>query len=74
MTTRENAEKEGMPILGKWVSTAVVGVQPRYMGISPVAAIPAVLERVGLSKDEVDIYEVGVWQRCWDRTDLVCID
>lgn len=58
MTTRENAEREGMSILGKWVSTAVVGVQPRYMGISPVAAIPAVLERVGLSKEDVDIYEV----------------
>ncbi|KAH6917347.1 3-ketoacyl-CoA thiolase [Coprinopsis sp. MPI-PUGE-AT-0042] len=59
MTTRENAEREGMPILGKWVSTAVVGVQPRYMGISPVAAIPAVLERVGLSKEEIDIYEIN---------------
>ncbi|KAG2023451.1 3-ketoacyl-CoA thiolase [Coprinopsis cinerea AmutBmut pab1-1] len=59
MTTRENAEREGMPILGKWVASSVVGVAPRYMGISPVAAIPKVLERVGLTKDEVDIYEIN---------------
>ncbi|KAF6765948.1 3-ketoacyl-CoA thiolase [Ephemerocybe angulata] len=59
LTTRENAEKEGMPILGKWVSSTVVGVAPRYMGISPAVAIPKLLKQVGLSKEEVDIYEIN---------------
>jgi len=59
MTTRENALKEGMPILGKWVGSSVVGVQPRYMGISPVAAIPKLLSRLGLQKDDVDVYEIN---------------
>lgn len=63
LTTRENAEKEGMPIIGKWVGATVVGVEPRYMGISPAFAIPKLLKQYGLCKKDVDIYEVGqVWQ------------
>jgi acetyl-CoA acetyltransferase len=59
LTTRENAEKEGMPIIGKWVGSTVVGVEPRYMGISPAFAIPKLLKQYGLCKKDVDIYEVG---------------
>ncbi|CAK5280542.1 unnamed protein product [Mycena citricolor] len=59
MTTRERAEKEGMEILGKWVGSAVVGVEPRYMGISPVVAVPKVLEQVGLAKEDIDVYEIN---------------
>lgn len=59
LTTRERAEKEGMEVLGKWVGSAIVGVEPRYMGISPVAAIPKVLGMYGLGKEDVDVYEVG---------------
>lgn len=59
MTTRERAEKEGMPILAKWVGCAVVGVEPRHMGISPVAAIPKVLAQAGLTKEDIDVYEVS---------------
>lgn len=36
-----------------------IGVEPRYMGIAPVAAVPKILSQVGLAKEEVDIYEVG---------------
>jgi acetyl-CoA acyltransferase 1 len=35
-----------------------VGVDPRYMGIAPVAAIPKVLAQAGISAEMVDIYEV----------------
>jgi acetyl-CoA acyltransferase 1 len=59
LTTRERAEREGMQILGKWVASSVVGVEPRHMGISPIYAIPKLLESVGVSKEEVDVYEVG---------------
>jgi len=40
-----------------------VGVEPRYMGISPIYAIPKILEHVGLSKEDVDVYEVGSTRR-----------
>ncbi|TFK30477.1 3-ketoacyl-CoA thiolase [Coprinopsis marcescibilis] len=59
LTTRANAVHEGMPILGKWVSSTVVGVEPRYMGISPVFAIPKLLDQVGLRKEDIDIYEIN---------------
>lgn len=59
MTTRERAERDGMNIIGKWIGSAVVGVEPRYMGISPVAAIPKVLAQHGLTKDDVDVWEIN---------------
>ena len=59
LTTRERAEKEGMQILGKWVASSVVGVEPKYMGISPIYAIPKLLESTGLTKEDVDVYEAS---------------
>lgn len=58
LTTRANAEKEGMEILGKYVTSAVVSVEPKVMGISPVVAVPKVLEMAGLTKEDIDVYEV----------------
>lgn len=58
LTTRSNAERNGMEILGKWVASTFVGVEPRYMGIGPVFAIPKILEQTGLKKEDVDVYEV----------------
>ena len=58
LTTRARAEQEGFQILGKYVGTAVVGVEPRYMGISPIFAIPKVLDALGLAKEDIDVYEV----------------
>jgi len=59
LTTRSRAEKEEMEIVGKYVTSAVVGVEPRYMGISPIYAVPKVLAQVGLSKEDVDVYEIN---------------
>lgn len=59
LTTREHAEKEGMEVLGKFVGSTVVGVEPRYMGISPIFAIPKLLERLGLSKEDIDVFEIN---------------
>lgn len=59
LTTRERAEHEGMDIVGKWVASTVIGVEPRYMGISPIFAIPKLLQQVGLSKEDIDVYEIN---------------
>ncbi|KAJ4484082.1 3-ketoacyl-CoA thiolase [Lentinula lateritia] len=59
LTTRANAEKEGMEILGKYVTSAVVSVEPKVMGISPVVAVPKVLEMAGLTKEDIDVYEIN---------------
>lgn len=36
------------------------GVEPKYMGISPIAAIQKVLAQTGLTKEDIDIFEVCV--------------
>ncbi|KAF7791823.1 hypothetical protein EIP86_002847 [Pleurotus ostreatoroseus] len=59
LTTRERADAEGWGILGKYVASTFVGVEPRYMGISPVAAIPKILAQTGLAKEDIDIYEIN---------------
>ncbi|KAI9017585.1 Thiolase, N-terminal domain-containing protein [Gaertneriomyces semiglobifer] len=56
---RSIAEKLGVKPIARWVGFSVVGVPPRIMGIGPEKAIPEVLRQVGLTKDEVDIYEIN---------------
>ena len=34
------------------------GLSPRVMGIGPALAIPAVLKKAGITKDDVDLFEV----------------
>jgi len=59
LTTRERALTDGMEVVGKWVASALVGVQPRYMGIAPIFAIPKLLSQVGLSKEDIDVFEIN---------------
>jgi acetyl-CoA acyltransferase 1 len=59
LTTRSRAQQEGWDILGKWVWSSVVGVEPRVMGIAPVVAIPKLLKSTGLKKEDVDVWEIN---------------
>ena len=59
ITRRNVAEKLNLPILAKFVKSTVVGLDPRVMGIGPSLAIPKLLGKVGISKDDVDIFEIN---------------
>ncbi|KDQ63448.1 hypothetical protein JAAARDRAFT_29469 [Jaapia argillacea MUCL 33604] len=59
LMTRRKAEALGLKIIAKHVTTAVAGLAPRIMGIGPSYAIPMVLESTGLTKDDVDLYEIN---------------
>ncbi|KAH9082181.1 Thiolase, N-terminal domain-containing protein [Lactarius deliciosus] len=59
LTTRARAEAGGFDILAKFVGTAIVGVEPRHMGIAPVHAIPKVLHQIGLNYEDIDVYEIN---------------
>ncbi|KAI0002103.1 3-ketoacyl-CoA thiolase [Russula vinacea] len=59
LTTRARAEAEGYNVIAKFVGTAVVGVEPRHMGIAPIYAIPKVLAQTGLGKQDIDVYEIN---------------
>jgi acetyl-CoA acyltransferase 1 len=56
---RSTAERLGQPILGKFVASSVVGVPPLLMGIGPAKAIPKALQKAGITKDDVDIFEIN---------------
>jgi acetyl-CoA C-acetyltransferase len=50
---------EGRTPLARIVAGAACGVPPEIMGIGPVPAIQAVLERAGLALDAVDRFEIN---------------
>ena len=45
--------------LGRMLGFAVAGVPPEIMGIGPVVAVPKVLQRVGLSLDDIGLIELN---------------
>ena len=57
--SRQKAEAIGAPILAIFRGFAVAGVPPEVMGIGPVEAIPKVLQRTGLTLDEIDLIELN---------------
>merc|ERR1719336_522342 len=60
LLARRSAAKElGLPILARMRSFAVVGVEPKLMGIGPAYAIPAALEKAQLQTSDIDIFEIN---------------
>ncbi|PYI33193.1 thiolase [Aspergillus indologenus CBS 114.80] len=56
---RSRAQELGQPIVAKFCGATVAGLEPRIMGIGPSIAIPKILSKFGLSKEEVDIFEIN---------------
>lgn len=56
---RATAEERGIKPLARLVGYTVAGVDPKYMGIGPVPAIKQLLEKTGVSKDDVDLWELN---------------
>ena len=52
-------KKYGLTPLARFVSYASRGVPPHIMGIGPIEAIPAALKSAGLTKDQIDWYELN---------------
>jgi acetyl-CoA acyltransferase 1 len=59
LARRSVAKKLGLPILGKYVVSAVVGVPPAIMGVGPGYAIPKALAKAGLTKEDIDFFEIN---------------
>jgi len=53
------AAELGAQPMGRLVSWAVVGVEPKYMGIGPAPAARKALEKAGLTLDDMDLIEVN---------------
>ena len=53
------AEKRGLDPLGIFRGYAVAGCEPDEMGVGPVYAVPRLLERFGLTMDQIDLWELN---------------
>jgi acetyl-CoA acyltransferase len=45
--------------IARMMSYAVAGVEPRIMGMGPVAAVPKALKQAGLKQDDIDLIELN---------------
>ena len=57
--SEEKAKELGVKPMATWVAGALAGVEPRIMGIGPVAATRKVLEKTGTSIGDFDIIEAN---------------
>ena len=59
LTSEDYASKKGLQPLGRFLGFAVAGCEPDEMGIGPVFAIPKVLKRLGLTVNDIDLWELN---------------
>jgi acetyl-CoA C-acetyltransferase len=59
IASEEKAAELGGEPLGRFIASAVAGVDPRVMGIGPVPAVRKLLERTGLSISDLDLVELN---------------
>ncbi|MFZ5587808.1 MAG: thiolase family protein [Thermodesulfobacteriota bacterium] len=57
--SKEKAKSLGLKPLLTYRSFAVAGVDPRYMGIGPVKAVPKALRLAGITTDQLDLIELN---------------
>ncbi|WP_209425420.1 acetyl-CoA C-acyltransferase [Pararhodobacter sp. SW119] len=55
----DEAARQGLSPMGAFRGYAVAGCEPDEMGIGPVFAVPRLLERAGLSVDDIDLWELN---------------
>ncbi|MFM9878890.1 MAG: acetyl-CoA C-acyltransferase [Burkholderiaceae bacterium] len=59
MVSEQYASSHNLKPLGRFLGFAVAGCEPDEMGIGPVFAIPKVLKRLGLTVQDIDLWELN---------------
>jgi acetyl-CoA C-acetyltransferase len=59
LATGEAVAKHGLKPMAKVLSWGHAGVEPEYMGVGPVRAVPIALKRAGLTLDQMDVIEAN---------------
>lgn len=60
MVMSEKMMKEhNLEPIARMISYAAMGVDPKYMGIGPVEAVPVALKKAGLKQDDLDLIELN---------------
>ncbi|MDB5724463.1 MAG: acetyl-CoA C-acyltransferase [Novosphingobium sp.] len=59
LATATEVTSRGLVPMARIVSWAHAGVEPEYMGVGPVKAVPIALKRAGLTLDQMDVIEAN---------------
>ena len=59
VVSEEYASRNNLKPLGRFLGFAVAGCEPDEMGIGPVFAVPKVLKRLGLTVNDIDLWELN---------------
>jgi acetyl-CoA C-acetyltransferase len=59
LMSAEAAEARGVKPMARLVAGAVAAVEPKYMGIGPVPAVNMLLAKTGISRDQIDVWEIN---------------
>ena len=59
IASERGAEELGAEPLARVVASAAAGVDPAYMGVGPVEAVPRALANAGLAMDQIDLVEIN---------------
>jgi acetyl-CoA C-acetyltransferase len=59
LASRKAVEAKGLKPLARIIGWGHAGVEPLYMGIGPVKAVPVALERAGVKLDDIDVIEAN---------------
>lgn len=59
LATGAEVEKRGLKPMARIVAWGHAGVEPEYMGIGPVKAVPVALKRAGLTLEDMDVIEAN---------------
>jgi len=57
--SEEMVKELNLEPIARMVSFAAVGVEPRIMGIGPVAAVPKAVQQAGLKLNDIDLFELN---------------
>lgn len=57
--SEEMVKELNLEPVARMVSYSAVGVEPRIMGIGPVAAVPKALKQAGLTLKDIDLFELN---------------
>ena len=57
--SEDRASALGLDPLGRFAGFAVTGCDPEVMGIGPVSAVPKLLDRAGLTVEDIDLWELN---------------
>jgi len=70
LSSEKGVKENNFRPIARIISSSVVGVEPRTMGIGPVKAANGALEKAGLSMDQMDIIELN---EAFSAQALACI-